>query len=128
MGSLVVLIVEDNDKNLKLVRDVLQLEGFSTVDAVDGESGVELARELQPDLILLDIQLPGISGTEALARVRADPSTAHIPVVALTAYAMRGDRERFEAAGFDGYIPKPIDVAELPRRVRAFCLRGAIRS
>lgn len=125
MGSLLILIVEDNDKNLKLVRDLLQFRGFRTIEAMDAETGLDLAGECHPDLVLLDIQLPGIDGMEALVRLRAEPRTADIPVVAVTAHAMGGDRERFEAAGFDGYIAKPIDVREFPDRVRDFCLRGA---
>lgn len=126
MGSLLVLIVEDNDKNLKLARDLLQAKGFQTIEAMDGETGIDLAGEFRPDLVLLDVQLPGIDGIEALAILRAEPKTARIPVVAVTAHAMGGDRERLEAAGFDGYIAKPIDVREFPERVRDFCLRGAL--
>ena len=113
-----VLIIEDNDKNLKLVRDVLQINGFRTLEAVDAESGIELADDRHPDVILMDIQLPGMDGTEALAHLRSQPHTADIPVVAVTAFAMAGDAERFKAAGFDGYITKPISVREFPDQVR----------
>lgn len=113
-----VLIIEDNDKNLKLVRDVLQINGFRTLEAVDAESGIELADDRHPDVILMDIQLPGMDGTEALAHLRSQPRTADIPVVAVTAFAMAGDAERFKAAGFDGYITKPISVREFPDQVR----------
>jgi two-component system, cell cycle response regulator DivK len=112
-----VLIVEDNARNMTLVRDVLGYAGYRTLEASDGERGVALARSHQPDLILMDIQLPGIDGVEALARLREDASTAAIPVVALTAFAMEEDRERFLAAGFRGYLEKPLSVRELPGQV-----------
>ncbi len=115
-----VLIVEDNARNLKLVRDVLSHAGYEVLEAGDGEAGVALAAERLPGLILLDVNLPGIDGVEALARLRAEPSTAAIPVIALTAYAMKSDRARFEAAGFDGYLEKPVDVRALPDQVEAF--------
>ncbi len=117
--SAVVLIVEDNARNLKLVRDVLEHAGYTVLEAGDGEAGVALAAERVPDLILMDVNLPGIDGVEALARLRAEPSTAAIPVAALTAYAMKEDRARFEAAGFDGYLEKPVEVRALPSQVEA---------
>lgn len=119
-----VLVVEDNEKNMKLFRDVLRAKGFATIEAVTGEEGVELARRHAPSLVLMDVHLPGVSGLEALARMRADESTASIPVVALTAQAMRGDRERFLEAGFDGYLAKPVDVLELLDAVRSLCDEG----
>jgi two-component system cell cycle response regulator DivK len=115
-----ILIVEDNEKNLKLVRDVLQFRGYRTLDAVTGETGISLATEHQPDLILMDIQLPGLGGEAALTRLQAEPSTAAIPVVALTAQVMAGDRERLLGAGFAGYVTKPISVREFPEQVRGF--------
>jgi two-component system, cell cycle response regulator DivK len=114
-----VLIVEDNPRNLKLVRDVLDHVGYRTLAAGTAEEGLALARSERPGLILMDIQLPGMDGVEALARLRADPGTAAIRVVAVTAFAMRQDRERFAAAGFDGHLEKPIDVRELQRSVAA---------
>jgi two-component system, cell cycle response regulator DivK len=114
-----VLIVEDNARNMTLVRDVLGHAGYRTLEASDGEQGVALARSHQPDLILMDIQLPGIDGVEALARLREDPSTAGIPAVALTAFAMKEDRERFLAAGFQDHVEKPLRVRELPGLVGA---------
>ena len=114
-----VLIVEDNPRNLKLVRDLLAFAGYRTLDASNGEDGVALARAHRPDLVLMDVQLPGIDGVEALARVRADPEIADLRVVALTAFAMKDDRERFLAAGFDGYLEKPISVRSFPDQVRA---------
>ena len=116
-----ILIVEDNQKNLKLVRDVLQFNGFRTLEAETGEAALELARSQQPDLILMDIELPGIDGVTALQQLKSEAATALIPVVALTASAMTSDRDRFLGAGFDGYITKPIDIKEFPGEVRAHC-------
>ena len=119
-----VLIVEDNEKNMKLVRDVLQATGYSTLEATTGEEAVELALSQAPALVLMDVQLPGIDGVEALERLRQNERTASIPVLALTAQAMSGDRERFLEAGFDGYLAKPVDVGELIEAVREHCDRG----
>jgi two-component system, cell cycle response regulator DivK len=112
-----ILVVEDNEKNMKLFRDVLQAKGYLTLEAGSGEQAVELATEHVPDLILMDVQLPGIDGIEALGRIRADERTEAIPVVALTAQAMAGDREHFLESGFDGYISKPVDVMEFIQTV-----------
>jgi two-component system cell cycle response regulator DivK len=125
MADELILIVEDNEKNLKLARDVLQFRGFRTLEAATAERGIELALEHHPDLVLMDYQLPGMNGVEALARLRQETATADIPVVALTASAMREDRERFLAAGFDGYLTKPIDVRELGNQVRSFLQSGS---
>lgn len=119
----VVLLVEDNDRNLKLARDVLEFAGFTVIVAVSGEDAVVRATSARPDLVLMDLQLPGIDGHEALSRLRRDDRTSDIPVVALTAFAMREDRERALAAGFDGYLHKPIDVRRFPDQVREY-LRG----
>jgi two-component system cell cycle response regulator DivK len=119
-----VLIVEDNDKNMKLTRDVLQFHGFATAEATNGEDGVNLARERRPALILMDIQLPGIDGVTALQRIREDATTSRIPIVAMTASVMKEDRERFDKAGFDGFITKPIDVKRFPDQVREIMTRG----
>jgi two-component system cell cycle response regulator DivK len=124
MPNELVLIVEDNDKNLKLARDVLRFAGYRTIEATDGETGVRLAAEHSPAIILMDIQLPGIDGITALERIRADARTAEIPAVALTASVMTGDRERFVKAGFDGFIAKPIDVSSFPRQVGELIARG----
>ena len=113
-----ILIVEDNDRNLKLMRDVLSHLGYRTLEASDAESGISLARVHHPDLILMDIQLPGMDGVEALKRLRADPATSGLRVVALTAFAMNEDRQRLLGHGFDGYVEKPIDVRELRSRLR----------
>lgn len=120
MSEARILVVEDNDRNLKLVRDVLQFAGFHVVEARTGEEGVALARQSPPDLVLMDLQLPGIDGTEALRQLRESPSTATIPVVALTAFAMKDDEERTRRAGFDGYVAKPLSVRALPEQVRGF--------
>jgi two-component system cell cycle response regulator DivK len=107
-----ILIVEDNDKNLKLVRDVLQVKGYETIESGTAEDGIRLAQERKPDLILMDIQLPGMNGIEAIGVLRADPSTAAIPVVAVTASVMTHDRNLITEAGFDGYVGKPINLKE----------------
>jgi two-component system cell cycle response regulator DivK len=120
-----VLVVEDNEKNMKLFRDVLQATGYRTLEATTGGRAVELATERVPDLVLMDVQLPDIDGVEALSRLRADERTSSIPVLALTAQAMHGDRERFLGAGFDGYLSKPVDVVELVGAVRRHCERRA---
>lgn len=116
-----ILIVEDNDKNLKLARDVLQHRGFRTLEAMTAADGIALASEHRPDLVLMDIQLPDADGVSALQRLRAEPTTRSIPVVALTAFVMQADRERISAAGFDGYLAKPIDVLSFPDQVRRYC-------
>jgi two-component system, cell cycle response regulator DivK len=118
-----VLVVEDNEKNMKLFRDVLRATGYETLEAATGEQAVELARANEPALVLMDVQLPGIDGVEALAQLRGDARTASIPVLALTAQAMQGDRERFLDAGFDGYLSKPVNVVELINAVREQCDR-----
>jgi two-component system cell cycle response regulator DivK len=107
-----ILIVEDNEKNMKLVRDVLQVKGYKTLEATTGEDGVRLAKERLPALVLMDIQLPGISGIEALRQLRADPATAAIPVIAVTASVMVSDRRNITDAGFDGYVGKPLNLKE----------------
>jgi two-component system cell cycle response regulator DivK len=107
-----VLIVEDNEKNMKLARDVLQAKGYQTVEAVTGEEGVKLAKERKPDLVLMDIQLPGISGIEAFKQIRADARTKAIPVIALTASVTPTDRTAISAAGFDAFLGKPINLKE----------------
>ena len=118
-----VLIVEDNERNLKLVRDVLGFAGFATLEARTAEAGIELARLQKPDIVLMDINLPGMTGFEALTALRADATTASIPVLAVTAYAMKDDRARILAAGFDGYLEKPVDVRALPGQVEALIRR-----
>jgi len=120
VAGLQVLIVEDNEKNMKLFRDVLMANGHRTLEATTGGQAVEVAIAHSPDLVLMDIQLPDIGGVEALGRLRADERTASLPVVALTAQAMDGDRERFLAAGFNGYLSKPVNVADLIATVKQY--------
>ena len=115
-----VLVVEDNALNLKLIRDVLQHAGFTVVVATSGEEGVDVAIRGGVDLVLMDLQLPGIDGTEAMRRIRAHPGSRELPVVAVTAFAMRADREQVSSAGFDGYIEKPISTRALPEVVRRY--------
>ena len=124
MAGELVLIVEDNAKSMKLLRDVLAATGYGTLEATTGEDAVSLALSHTPALVLMDVQLPGIDGVEALERLRRDARTETIPVLALTAQAMHGDRERFLEAGFDGYLSKPMDVAELLRTVAEQCGLG----
>jgi two-component system cell cycle response regulator DivK len=119
MAGELVLVVEDNEKNMKLLRDVLTAKGYRVLEATSGEEAVTHAAAAAPGLVLMDVQLPGIDGVEALRRVRADARTARIPVLALTAQAMEGDRDRFLAAGFDGYLSKPVDIGELLATVAA---------
>lgn len=121
MANELVLIVDDNDKNLRLARDVLRFAGFRTLEAATGADAIRLAGEHLPDVILMDIRLPDIDGLSALARLRSEPLTARIPVVAVTSSTMMGDRERFLSAGFDGYMEKPINVREFAGQVRAYC-------
>jgi CheY-like chemotaxis protein len=116
-----VLVVEDNEKNMKLFRDVLEASGYRLLEATTGEEALTLAADEQPNLVLMDIQLPDIDGIETLRRLRADARTAATPVIALTAQAMQGDRERFLDSGFDGYISKPVDVLQLVATVRQHC-------
>lgn len=118
MNALSVLLVEDNPRNLKLARDVLEYAGFAVTAVMSGEEALPAALRSLPDVILMDLQLPGIDGHVALSRLRAEPQTAGIPVVAVSAFAMRADRERALEAGFDGYLEKPISVRELPDQVR----------
>ena len=113
-----VLVIEDNDRNMKLVRDVLQAIGYRTLESASAEEGIELAVANRPGLVLMDVQLPGLDGVAALKRLRGDARTRSLPVLALTAQAMHGDRERFLEAGFDGYLAKPVDVTELIAAVR----------
>ncbi len=114
-----ILIVEDNENNRLLVRDVLQVTGYRTEEAETAEEGLRLARQLAPALIVMDIELPGMSGIEALGHLRADPATSRIPVVAVTASVMAQERGKIMAAGFDGYQSKPISVTEFLGMVRA---------
>lgn len=126
MNAARILVVEDNDFNLKLVRDVLSFAGFDVVEARSAEQGVVLAGTSAPDLVLMDLGLPGMDGTEALQRLRAAPETASLRVVAVTAYAMQEDRDRARDAGFDGFLTKPLDIRALPEQVRGYLAGEAV--
>ena len=118
MANELILIVEDNEKNRKLLRDVLQFKGYQTMETETAEEAIRLAQESRPALILMDIQLPGMDGITALGRLREDPRTQKIPVIAVTASAMTHSREEIMALGFDGYQTKPISVNEFLELVR----------
>jgi len=123
MANELILIVEDNEQNMKLARDLLQVKGYRTLEAGTAERGIELAREQHPNLVLMDVQLPGMDGVTALKQLKADPSTSAILVAAFTASAMKSDRERIDRAGFDAYITKPIIVREFLEKIQALCER-----
>jgi two-component system cell cycle response regulator DivK len=115
-----ILVVEDTEDNRQILRDLLSAAGYDLLEAVDGESGVAMATREKPDLILMDIQLPAIDGYEATRRIKADPALRHIPVIAVTSYALSGDEEKTRAAGCDGYIAKPFSPRQLLGKVREF--------
>jgi two-component system cell cycle response regulator DivK len=127
MANELILIVEDNEKNRKLLRDVLQFKGYRTLEAVSGEDGVTLAAEHKPDLILMDYQLPGIDGIEAFRRIRNASGTAHIPIVAVTASAMPEEARKMKEAGFDGFQTKPINVKGFLQAVADLLSRKAAK-
>ena len=118
--SKTILIVEDNDLNMKLFNDLLQAHGYETVLTMDGRNALTLAREHMPDLILMDIQLPEISGLEVTKMLKADDDLCHIPVIAVTAFAMKGDEEKIREGGCEGYIAKPISVPTFLKTVAKF--------
>ena len=120
----VILIVEDNEKNMKLARDILQVKGYATLEAITGEEGVRLAQENKPDLVLMDIQLPGIDGIEAFRQLRSDPLTARIPIAAFTASVTPSDRRKVIEAGFDAFLSKPIDLKQFVATIRALVDAG----
>src|ERR1700750_438784 len=122
--SYMILVGEDNERNLKLLRDVLEYAGYDVRVAWTAEDGISLAASEAPDLVLMDLQWPGINGLEAFRRLRESPGTADIPVVAVTAQAMKQDRQRALEAGFNGYIEKPISVRAFPDQVRSFLQAG----
>lgn len=116
----VILIVEDDPKNLKLIRDLLQIRGYTTLEATDGKQGVDMARAKMPDLIFMDIQMPVMDGLEAINILKADPITKSIPIIALTAFAMQGDREKCMEAGCNDYITKPLDTRAFVTKVKEY--------
>ena len=128
--SATILIIEDNPANLALVQYLLMKAGHQTHSAMDGEAGVRAAAQTRPDLIICDLQLPGLNGYEVLARLRSDPTTSRTPVIAVTAFSMPSDQEQVMTAGFDSYLSKPIEpetfVAQIERHL-APALRGAQR-
>jgi len=115
-----ILIVDDNSTNMKLVRILLASEGYDVRTAADAEEALNVLKEFYPRLILMDVQLPGIDGLELTRRLKSDPATRDITILGLTAYAMKGDKERIIAAGCDGYVPKPIDTRTLPELVAGY--------
>jgi two-component system cell cycle response regulator DivK len=119
-----VLIVDDSDKNRKLAREVLRAAGFGTLEAARGDEAIAVAAKRRPDLILLDLRLPDMDGTDVARKLRSGAETGHIPVVALSASPSAGDIDRLLATGFDGYLQKPIDVATFPDQVRRYCRSG----
>ena len=120
MENKTILVVEDDELNLKLVRTLLQVNKFQVLEAMDAEKGIHLAREHHPDLILMDIQLPGMDGLKATRILKNDPDLNKIPIVALTAFAMQGDEEKALAAGCDGYITKPINTREFHSKIKNY--------
>jgi two-component system, cell cycle response regulator DivK len=120
-----ILVVEDNEKNMKLFRDVLRATGYRTLEASTGGQALLLAARHRPALVLMDIRLPDMTGVEALSRLRTDGRTVLIPVLAVTAQAMKGDHQRFIEAGFDGYLSKPVDIHELLATVERHCTGAA---
>jgi len=127
MANELVLIIEDNDKNRKLVRDVLHVKGYKTIEAETAEAGIKLAIEQSPALILMDVQLPGMDGITALKRLKADAKTKNIPVIAVTASAMSFKRQTMLAEGFDGYQTKPISLKDFLGEIeRVLAARGSL--
>ncbi|MCK4619913.1 MAG: response regulator [Desulfobacterales bacterium] len=116
-----VLVVEDNKNNMRLIVKLLENEGYETIKAETGEEGVRLAAEEKPDLILMDIKLPGIDGLEATRQIRASMADGRIPIIAITSYAMAGDREQFMQVGFNGYIEKPLDPYTVVKEIEKIC-------
>lgn len=116
----VILIFEDDPKNLKLIRDLLQILNYKTFEATDGKQGVQLARDIKPDLILMDIQMPVLDGFEATKILKTDEDTKDIPIIALTACVMKGDIKKISEAGCDGYISKPIDTRKFMKKVTEY--------
>lgn len=125
MSQPLILVVEDNTLNMELITDVLELAGWQVVQATEAESAQKMAAERQPDIILMDIQLPGLDGLEITRLLKANPKTKDIPVVAVTSHAMKGEREMADEAGCQGYFPKPINITTLADDLRKFLPEGA---
>ena len=121
-----ILLVEDNPMNRRVIEFILKAQGYTVIEARDGQEALEMLKDVAPDLILMDLQLPGLDGFSATRMIKGNPATKHVPVVALTAYAMSGDAERAREAGCDGYITKPIDPDDFPQIVATY-LKSAIR-
>ncbi|MBI5604861.1 MAG: response regulator [Deltaproteobacteria bacterium] len=119
-----ILVIEDNPSNRLLVKDILEFRGYLVIEAENGKEGIMAAGEHLPDLIFMDLQMPVMNGFEACRRIKDDPRTRHLKIVALTSFAMKGEQEKVMASGFDGYIPKPIDTRELPLKVEKFLEKG----
>lgn len=115
-----ILVIEDTEDNRRILRDLLTHAGFELIEASDGEQGIQMAAEHRPDLILMDIQLPVVDGYEATRRIKANPDLRHIPIIAVTSYALSGDEEKAAAAGCDGYIAKPFSPRQILAEIRAF--------
>jgi two-component system, cell cycle response regulator DivK len=115
-----ILVADDNGASRELIREVLELSSYEVIEAIDGEEAVRKARETPPDLVLVDIQMPRLDGYGVLRELREDPRFSGLRVLALTAFAMQGDRERALSAGFDGYITKPVEIAALRQEIRKF--------
>ncbi|MFH1491307.1 MAG: response regulator [Pseudomonadota bacterium] len=120
MDNAKILVVEDSPLNMELVTDLLEVNGYDVLQANEAQTGIDMAVRNHPDLILMDVQLPGMDGLTAIRFLKGDIRTTNIPVVALTAHAMVGDREKAEAAGCNGYVVKPIDTRQFPRLVASF--------
>ena len=125
MADELILIIEDNEKNRKLCRDVLQVKGYKTIESETAEVGLKLALEQSPDLVLMDIQLPGMDGITAMKQLKADPNTQNIPIIAITASAMTNNRTSMLAEGFDGYQTKPISLKDFLAEVQRVLAAGA---
>jgi two-component system cell cycle response regulator DivK len=115
-----ILVVEDTEDNRQIIRDLLSTAGYETIEAVNGEQGVAMAAEHRPDLILMDIQLPALDGYEATRRIKANPALRHIPIIAVTSYALSGDEEKTREAGCDAYVAKPFSPRLLLAKLRGF--------
>ncbi len=121
-----ILLVEDNDNNRKLIKEVLDYYGYEIIEAANGEEGIKMARKYLPDLIMMDIQMPVMDGLTAARILKNDPITKGIKIIALTSFAMKGDRERFLDSGFDDYISKPIDTRRMPELVKNILNKAVI--